>query len=149
MNENELNKFAERVFYAMEEIGRLTQSFSNVPEMSVEMTHSQMLVTGVLGAGSKTMSELSQMTGMSASALTGVIDRLLDKKLVERDRDENDRRLVRIKLSEEGGKIVSEMHELIRIKTAKFFERMSPEDRTNFVNIIEKVVANIKEEQGK
>jgi DNA-binding MarR family transcriptional regulator len=48
----------------------------------------------LLQNGAMTAGELSQKTGLSTGAVTGLIDRLEEKKLVERELDKGDRRKI-------------------------------------------------------
>ena len=48
------------------------------------------------------MSELAEATQQSAGTLTGIVDRLIDDELVERVRDEDDRRVVQVTLTSNG-----------------------------------------------
>src|SRR5690242_4663135 len=52
--------------------------------------------------GRATMSDLAQLTYQSAATVTGIIDRLTDAHLVERERDSNDRRVVFVRITPEG-----------------------------------------------
>jgi DNA-binding MarR family transcriptional regulator len=49
-----------------------------------------------------TMSELSNNAHLPLPNMTSIINRLLDKGIVERRRDENDRRVVRVQLTDSG-----------------------------------------------
>jgi len=48
------------------------------------------------------MSELGRQTGYPTSALTGIVDRMIRKKLVRRIRDDNDRRIVKVTATSSG-----------------------------------------------
>jgi DNA-binding MarR family transcriptional regulator len=48
------------------------------------------------------MSDLARSTHQSAASLTGVVDRLLEKRLVERGRPDGDRRQVMVSVTERG-----------------------------------------------
>src|SRR5918911_2357618 len=52
--------------------------------------------------GECNMSDLARSTHQSAASLTGVVDRLLEKQLVERGRPEGDRRQVVVSATERG-----------------------------------------------
>lgn len=45
------------------------------------------------------VSELAELTGVTPGAITQFVDVLVDKNLVERDGDPNDRRIVKLKLT--------------------------------------------------
>jgi len=49
-----------------------------------------------------TMSGLADAICLSLSSATGLIDRLVGKKLIKRDRSSDDRRVVQVELTEEG-----------------------------------------------
>lgn len=53
------------------------------------------------------MSELARSTQQSAASLTGVVDRLLDKRLVERVRPDIDRRQVMVTVTDRGRQLLS------------------------------------------
>src|SRR5512141_2698841 len=53
-------------------------------------------------AGECKMSDLARSTHQSAASLTGVVDRLLEKRLVERGRPTGDRRQVVVSTTERG-----------------------------------------------
>ena len=55
--------------------------------------------------GSLTQGELSQMMYLHPSTMTGVIDRLEKKGYVLRDRNQKDRRVVKVVLTTEGEKL--------------------------------------------
>ena len=52
--------------------------------------------------GQCTMSELVQVTQQSPGTLTGIVDRLIAARFVERDRDAEDRRVVWVRLTDAG-----------------------------------------------
>jgi DNA-binding MarR family transcriptional regulator len=54
------------------------------------------------------MSGLADMICLSLSSATGLIDRLVSKKLVKRDRSSEDRRVVQVELTDEGRELNEE-----------------------------------------
>lgn len=57
--------------------------------------------------GEQTHSELAQMLLLSASTISGMVDRLATRKLVKRERSQKDRRLVRVTLSPAGRELLT------------------------------------------
>ncbi len=55
--------------------------------------------------GGVTMTDFSEMLGVPVSTATRMVERLIDKGLAVRSRIEDDRRVVRVDLSEEGKKL--------------------------------------------
>lgn len=56
-----------------------------------------------------TMKELQRRLLLAPGTLTGLVDNLVSDRLVERWRDETDRRLVYLKLTQEGDKLLKEI----------------------------------------
>jgi len=143
--DQDLNEMAGKVLGLSEEIGRMMHSFSDTPEVPLELTHNQFMTAAYLQRlKTATMTELSEATGVSASALTGVIDRLIEKDIAVRERDMDDRRVVRIMLSKKGNLLIGEIVDRVRSKMAKLLEKMSPEDRTNLIGVLERIIQTIK-----
>jgi len=70
------------------------------------LTPPQFYVLATIGyAGGLPSGEIGAKMMVTVSNLTGIVDRLEEKKLASRKRDENDRRVVHVVLTEKGGKI--------------------------------------------
>src|SRR5262245_27151309 len=70
----------------------------------IGLTLPQAVVMWTLGAygGRVTMSDLANLTHQSSATVTGIVDRLTDAGLVERERDKEDRRVVFVRTTEAG-----------------------------------------------
>lgn len=67
-------------------------------------------VVSVLEAdGPQPMRALSEALDVSQASATGIVDRMEQRGLVERQRDEDDRRIVRVALTDEGRKLIEGM----------------------------------------
>ena len=72
----------------------------------VDLTPPQFYVLATIGyAGSLPFGEIGAKMMVTVSNLTGIVDRLEEKKLVTRKRDQNDRRVVHVLLTEKGAKL--------------------------------------------
>ncbi len=72
----------------------------------VGLTPPQFYVLATIGyAGGLPFGEIGAKMMVTVSNLTGIVDRLEEKKLVLRKRDENDRRVVHVVLTEKGAKL--------------------------------------------
>lgn len=70
------------------------------------LTPPQFYVLATIGyAGGLPFGEIGAKMMVTVSNLTGIVDRLEEKKLVSRRRDENDRRVVHVVLTEKGAKL--------------------------------------------
>jgi DNA-binding MarR family transcriptional regulator len=70
------------------------------------LTPPQFYVLATIGyAGGLPFGEIGAKMMVTVSNLTGIVDRLEQKKLVSRKRDENDRRVVHVVLTDKGAKL--------------------------------------------
>lgn len=90
------------------------------------------------------MSDLSKATGITLSALTGMVDRLKEKTLVRRDRDPDDRRIVKISSTASGRKIAREYQEKYVNSAVRALSRLEPGDRENLVRLFEKMARSFE-----
>ena len=78
--------------------------------------------------GDMTIGELSTKMFLAFSTTTDLIDRMEKNHLVERIRDQKDRRVVQIHLLEKGKKLINEVLDTRRKYLAEILEDMSTED---------------------
>lgn len=115
----------------------------------------QHMVSGVTGGqffvlkkindrGSLTVSEVAGELGVSLSAITALADRLYKAGLVERRRDEKDRRLVWLELTREGRRVVGLCQEGRQKVAVKYFGQLPDEDLERLVAIFEKLIAIVR-----
>jgi len=70
------------------------------------LTPPQFYVLATIGyAGGLPFGEIGAKMMVTVSNLTGIVDRLEEKKVVSRKRDENDRRVVHVVLTEKGARL--------------------------------------------
>lgn len=85
-------------------------------EFNVPLSHVQVLAM-LHDHGSMNVSEISRRLGIAKPNITPLIDRLIEDRLVERKRDDNDRRMVIVSISPLGVsrlmEICGKMHELV------------------------------------
>ena len=73
---------------------------------SFGLTVPQMFVLRILGTENDlSISELSKRVGLTNSTVSGIVDRLEKEGYVQRQRDEKDRRVVYVKLTEKSRKL--------------------------------------------
>ena len=85
------------------------------------------------------MSELARYIGVTLSAVTGLIDRMVNAKLVSRYYDEKDSRIIIIKPTRKGRGIADDIKRRRHKFIMSTFSKLSEEDRGNYLRIITKV----------
>ncbi|ALC80243.1 MULTISPECIES: MarR family winged helix-turn-helix transcriptional regulator [Bacillus] len=93
----------------------------------------------VASNGECTSTELAQHFDVEKSAVTSIIKRLVDKKLISRRRDQNDRRVVYLSLTEEGRKLYDECEERIYKIVGNFISKFNDEEISGFIKTYEKL----------
>lgn len=113
-----------------------------------EMTQSQFAVCKLIKKrGRLSVSELADSLGVSLSAVTVTADKLCRVGLVERRRDEDDRRVVWLTLTAEGDRAVSGIMEVMHRTLRSSFEQLPDEDVVRLVAICERLVEIMRAEE--
>jgi len=86
-----------------------------------------------------TMTELSRSLGVSMPTMTAMVDRLVNSKMVNRERDTIDRRVVRATLSEQGRKVLKKLVRIRRNEMEKILVNLSEEEMKDFITSMEMV----------
>jgi DNA-binding MarR family transcriptional regulator len=93
--------------------------------------------------GKCTMSDLAKATHQSAASLTGVVDRLLEKRLVARVRSEGDRRQVVVTVTDRGRMMLAEIREARRSELQAALKHMQPEEINELLRLLEGVLEGL------
>lgn len=114
-----------------------------VPQESANLSRSETTLLAFLAQnGQATMSEISSLLGLALSSTTGLVDRLVQRRLVERSRAESDRRTVRVVLTTRGRKAL-EAYTADRISLGRgMLERLDPEERQTLLAFFRKMTGN-------
>ena len=93
--------------------------------------------------------ELSKKSGLAMSSLTTMLERMEEKKLLERRVDENDKRKILIFLTDYAKSLKSEYDEISDKMTEISFEGISDEERLAFEATLKKVLYNFEKAEQK
>ena len=98
------------------------------------------------GPGPMTMGELSQALDVPLSTATRIVDLLVKTDYARRLPDSNDRRIVRVALTETGQGLYQAIGEFIRKRVEKLLRHFTPEEREHLVALLRKLVQALEEE---
>ncbi len=76
----------------------------------------------------------------SLPSMTGIVDRLEEKGLVERRRNPQDRRSIVVSLTEKGEKLLSQIKADRQRTVDEIFRKLTPEELTTLNSILEKLI---------
>jgi DNA-binding MarR family transcriptional regulator len=85
------------------------------------------------------VTELAELTGVTPGAITQFVDTLVDKNLVAREGAPNDRRIVKLKLTEMARSQFEKLKEEHLASVTRIFEPLSNEELQLFINILMKI----------
>jgi DNA-binding MarR family transcriptional regulator len=94
------------------------------------------------------MSDLSQNLGVTLPTTTSMINRLIQFGFIERKRDSNDRRVVKVKLTVRGRVILKKLMEERRIALEVLLQALDNEELRTFLESIENVSSLIQKAKG-
>ena len=137
----EIDSILEAILYLYTESRRLTKELAR----QVDLTGPQLTVLKMLeGMGDISLSELSERIRAQNSTVTGIIDRMEREGLVVRTRSTEDRRVVKIKLTEKGSKIAR----AIAVEPMEIFrgalESLSPVETKDLLKILTKIARRVQ-----
>jgi DNA-binding MarR family transcriptional regulator len=89
--------------------------------------------------GSCTSSELAEVFDVKKSAITAMITRMWEKGLIQRTRDENDRRVVYLTLTEKGNELYAKTEEKIHKLVESLITRFDQAEIQKFIETFEKL----------
>jgi DNA-binding MarR family transcriptional regulator len=90
--------------------------------------------------GPLTMGELARRVGVTEKTITGLVDRLEAAGYLERERDREDRRVVRARLTERGAEVHRDIDGHVKVKVTALMRLLDPADRKALFKILEKLV---------
>lgn len=114
-----------------------TFSFSQVMVLQTLLHHKEMKMTG-----------LATFLGLSKANATGLVDRLVKRGLIERDRSTTDRRVVRVRLTPAGVRTTRKLAVQQQKGLAEMMKRIPEKDLERFIAILEQVAQGLVESQG-
>jgi DNA-binding MarR family transcriptional regulator len=93
--------------------------------------------------GALTMGELARRLGITEKTITGVVDRLERERHLSRVRDEEDRRVVRVRLTKKGEASYQRLNAHVREKLATILGLLDREDRQALKKLLRKLIARM------
>lgn len=113
-----------------------------------KVTPAQFTILRLLKAsgGGCTVSQVAKALQVTLSAITPLSDRLVASGLVQRTRDVDDRRVVRLELTPKGLATVSELESIKRDTIAKYVSPLSDDELSALISVLGKIAGALEEE---
>lgn len=143
-----LSGFADKVGELMPVIMREYVRHQGEKFNKLKITMPQFIVLDIIGRrGEYKMSDVAKFLGVTTAATTGIVDRLVREGYLVRKSDPDDRRIIRVKLTSKGAKIVKEMVQIRREITIKIFGMISAAERQEYLKILTHVKDHLAESE--
>lgn len=91
--------------------------------------------------------ELSRRTGLAKTTLTSMLDRMESQGHVKRCYDEEDRRQIRIRLTESAKGLEDRYHEVSQEMSRLFYQGFTDEEIRRFEDDLERVLKNLEAQE--
>ena len=89
--------------------------------------------------GESKMSDLAHVMNVTTAAMTGIVDRLVRERCLERVYDPEDRRIIKVRLTDKGSELVKKINQQRRGMIIKIFGRISESDRQDYLRILTQI----------
>lgn len=141
-----INQFTQEVNALLLRIfGKSRHAISEIATEAGLSHHQAVLLMYMHETGPSTMGELSDFIGSTQGVLTRIVDKLADKRMIRRQRDATDRRVVKVSLSPRGSKLAEEMTEIRLSEVARFSRMLQDEERQFFLDILHKLEKQLED----
>ncbi|WP_201714804.1 MarR family winged helix-turn-helix transcriptional regulator [Rossellomorea arthrocnemi] len=139
------HSYIDRLFSAFQISNRHIQQEMTVALKEMNLTAPQFFILYILSTSKGTKStELAEKLEVKPSAITVMIDRLLKNDFVSRQRDEKDRRIVKLELTSLGQDVFEKAKAKRREIFSRYLAYLDEEDVNQLVMIYEKLAAAVE-----
>lgn len=101
------------------------------------------LLNALLQRGSLPLGRLADLVEKDKSTVSGLVDRLVAAGLVVKERDDSDRRVTRVRLTDESRGMVDELAVVGQAMRQRALRGLSPEERQALVDLLGRVIRNL------
>jgi len=137
---------AEKIFQLMQKFHKIKMNAKTTGAMSrSEMMMLKMIKVNSFETEGVTISTLSDLSEISKSAVSQMINALEDKGYVERITTKNDRRLVYVRLTEGGQQCLAKQLQSFLDGMNQIFAKMREEDTEDLLRLLKKLYLIVSE----
>jgi DNA-binding MarR family transcriptional regulator len=135
------NEYVMRILLALRRIIRAVDIYSRKLATEHNITGPQLIcLYSIVNEGPLTQSALSKRYSLSASTVTGILDRLEIKGLVIRERSKSDRRKIKVNATDKGLELVKKAPSLLQDKLAEAIRKQTELEQAAITLSLERIV---------
>ncbi len=91
----------------------------------------------------RTATQIAQKLSLDGSTITGILDRMANKDLIKREPDPNDRRAIRVVLTDKGIQLREPIEKTIKVSNQSVLGILSGDEQEQFVNYLERIIDGV------
>lgn len=135
-----LSKFADQLSQVMPLIVKEFTRRQLGDLLKDKVTLPQLLIMSFLSIeGESKMTDMAHFMQVSTAAMTGAVDRLVRAGYCVRVDDPDDRRIIKIRLTQKGEDLVKKINQQRRQVIIKIFGKISEQDRGDYLRILTQI----------
>jgi len=139
LDKGKLSELIDRYEQAMFHVTRRVNAAMR-ESLPAELTLEQYTVIRYMyRRGRCTSSELADVFCIGKSSVTAIVNRLFEKRLIERIPDDKDRRVTYLRLAPEGERLAEKLAERIQELLSRYLTRISGQEAVSFIETFEKI----------
>ena len=138
------DQLTQRLVDLVNEISAHMRPVSGEEWPDLELTMPQFRTLSLLAQGPERMGNIAGLLSTSMPSATSMIDRLLDKGLVERAPDASDRRVVTCQLTERGREEMDRFMRISQLQLSRMADRLTVDELQNVVSGMEVLYSAIQ-----
>ena len=140
-----IDKVAQNMFHALPLLKKRLLHMDLVQaEHGIPLSHVQVLAM-LQDSGTMSVSEISRRLGIAKPNITPLVDRLLEAGLVDRQRDQNDRRVVNIVILNAGSEKLAAIRKTIAGQVQQQVEKLSVSEFKELSDALESITRILSE----
>lgn len=149
LGDNHQNSYSLRILMVLRHIMHYVDSYSRQLATEYQITGPQLVcLYAIVKTGPLTLSELGKQVSLSMSTANGIVDRLEQKKLVQRERKHQDRRKVLITATDEGRDLSSRAPLPLQGRLIKAISDMPELEQVSIALSLERILYMMKDDEG-
>lgn len=148
-NERATNLPTDEFFWEFLDAGKDAFSSERWQGVLMDCSKNELLaLVHVYRAGETTMSRIAEYVGVPLNTATGIANRLEKRGLVQRWRSVQDKRVMVVRITDEGARQVAEVMDTVGGLVGALFEDLSDEERLVLLKVVKRLPALLEREGG-
>jgi len=135
------------IFYRISRVYKAIKREFNRRLESMDLTYVDFLVLMNLKDSQRSMVSLAKEILMTQAGITAAVDRLEEKGLVKRERDSQDRRVINVKITQEGLKVLNSALQIYTEMAEDILRDVKENDKAKLAELLDLLLYKMAEKK--